>query len=60
MNSFDSILILQAVLAIILALTLCFAVWRACKAGGRVRVGFIVDVRWGNSNAPINRGGENE
>jgi len=27
--------------------TLCVAVWLACKAGGRVKVGFIVDVRWG-------------
>lgn len=66
MNSFDYILLLQAVLVLILAGTVCFAVWRACKAGGRVRVGFIVDVRWGGGGQRTEDrrrktgGGENE
>jgi len=47
MSSFDYILILQAVLAIILALTLCFTIWRLAKAGGSVEVGGHVIVNWG-------------
>lgn len=34
-------------IALIVMVGLCVAVWRLAKAGGRVRVGFIVDVRWG-------------
>lgn len=33
----------------LLAGTLCFCVWKLSKAGGRVRVGFKVDVRWGKA-----------
>lgn len=31
----------------IVALVLCVAVWRLAKAGGGVKVGFIVKVDWG-------------
>ena len=34
-------------LASLLAVTLCIAVWRLAKAGGRVDVGFKVIVHWG-------------
>lgn len=47
MNPFKSILNLQAVMAVILALTLCFAVWRLAKAGGSVEVSGSVKVDWG-------------
>lgn len=48
MNTFDSILILQAALAAILALTLCFAVWRLAKAGGSVTITLpSIIVKWG-------------
>lgn len=35
------------VVVLIVTAGLCVAVWRLSKAGGRVKVGFIVDVRWG-------------
>jgi hypothetical protein len=35
------------VIALIVAGALCFSVWRLAKAGGGVKVGFVVDVRWG-------------
>jgi len=47
MNQFYAILILQILLALIVVAALCVAVWRLAKAGGSVKVGFIVKVDWG-------------
>jgi hypothetical protein len=50
MNSFESILLIQVLLALIIAVTLCFAVWRLAKAGGSVEITLpSILVKWGNA-----------
>jgi hypothetical protein len=52
MNQFSDILILQVLLALIVAVALCVAVWRLAKAGGSVEVSGRVKVCWGGMARP--------
>lgn len=49
MNFFESILLLQVLLALILAATLCFIVWWLARAGGSVEITLpSIKIKWGD------------
>jgi len=50
LNSFNYILLLQAVLVFIVAAALCVIVWLACKSRVRVKVSGSVEVSLGDKS----------